>query len=121
MPAPRVANQWPTGGERNTRCTLQYATVVIDAMGGREDPTWTTYGTWWAKVVTVPTIQNEVESAILYQAEGPYRSDFYNYFAGGTGQRLIANGITLKVFQVENPLLQNRTLIAHCAPAVTAQ
>jgi hypothetical protein len=63
----------------------------------------------------VPSVQGEMQSAILYQVEGPHRQDVLDYFLGGTGLRLVVNGLTLKVFQVENPRLLNRTLIAHCA------
>ncbi len=121
MPAPRLGNQWPTAGERASHCVWQYATPTTDAMGGRGEPTWTAFATWWAKALTVPAVQNEVDAVILYQVEGPYRSDVLSYFTGGTGLRLVANGMTLKVFQVENPLLRNRTLIAHCANAVNTQ
>jgi hypothetical protein len=66
-------------------------------------------------------VQNEVQAVILYQVEGPYRADVMEYFTGGTGLRLVVNGLALKVFQVENPRLMNRTLIAHCANAVNTQ
>jgi hypothetical protein len=89
-------------------------------MGGRGEPVWTDFGVWWCRVSTVPFVQNETESVIMYQAEGPYRSDLVERFVSGTGVRLIANGLTLKVFQVENPLLRNRTLVAHCGVAVNA-
>jgi hypothetical protein len=121
MPAPRLGNQWPTAGERQARCIWQYATPVDDGSGGRGEPVWTDFASWWAKVLTVPAVQNEVDAVILYQAEGPYRSDVVTHFTGGKSLRLVANGLTLKVFQVENPLLRNRTLIAHCANAVNTQ
>jgi hypothetical protein len=121
MPAPRLGNQWPTAGERQARCTWQYATPNTDAQGGRGEPTWTDFAVWWAKVLTVPAVQNEVDAVILYQAEGPYRADVWDHFTGGIGLRLVVNGSTLKVFQVENPLLRNRTLIAHCANALSTQ
>jgi hypothetical protein len=121
MPAPRLGNQWPTAGERAAHCTWQYATPTTDTMGGRGEPTWTDFATWWAKALTVPSVQNEVQAVILYQVEGPYRADVMEYFTGGTGLRLVVNGLALKVFQVENPRLMNRTLIAHCANAVNTQ
>lgn len=90
-------------------------------MGGRGEPTWTDFGDWWAKVGVVPVIPNETEAVLLYQVEGPYRADVLEYFTTGTGLRIVANGLTLKVFQVENPQLRNRTLVAHCANAVNTQ
>jgi hypothetical protein len=33
----------------------------------------------------------------------------------------VTPSLTLKVFQVENPQLRNRTLVAHCANAVNTQ
>lgn len=121
MPQPRSQGQWPAAGERRTKATLQYATPVTDAMGGRGEPTWTTFGSWWCKVSTVPVINNEIENAILYQAEGQYRSDLWDRFKTGVGIRIVTSELTLKVFQVENPLLQSRTLVAHCADAVNTQ
>lgn len=119
MPQPRTGNSWPTAGERTANCTLQYATPTTDAMGGRGEPVWTSFGRWWAKALTVPAVSSESDAAILYQVEGPYRRDIVDYFLGGTGLRILVDGQTLKVFQVENPRLLNRTLVAHCAPAIT--
>jgi hypothetical protein len=118
MPAPRGgAAQWPTAGERHAKATLQYATPTTDAMGGRSEPTWTDFGVWWTKVTVVPFIVSDTQSAMLYQIEGPYRSDLLTRFTAGTGVRIVVNDLTLKVFQVENPQTRNRTLVAHCAPA----
>jgi hypothetical protein len=100
---------------------LQYSSVAKDDMGGRAEPTWTDFGIWWAKVLTVPFVQSDTTAALMYQAEGPYREDLWNYFAGGTGVRLLAKGLTLKVSLIENPQLRNRTLLVHCAPAVNTQ
>jgi hypothetical protein len=119
MPAPRFGNQWPTAGERHSRCTWQFAVPTTDTIGGTNEPTWTDFATWWGKALTVPNVQNEQQAVIAYQVEGPYRSDVWDYFAGGTGLRLVVNGLTLKVFQVEIPQLRNRTLIAHCAPVTS--
>ncbi len=121
MPGPRQASVWPTAGERATRCTLQYATPTTDAMGGRTEPTWTDFGNWWAKVTVVPIIPNETEAVLLYDVEGQYRADMLERFNSGVGVRIVANGLTLKVFQLENPQLRNRTLVAHCANAVNTQ
>jgi hypothetical protein len=121
MPQPRVGASWPGSGERNVRCTLQYATPVTDAMGGRGEPTWTDFGAWWASVIVVPVIPNETEAVLLYAAEGPYRSDLIERFNSGVGIRIKTPSLTLKVFQVENPQLRNRTLIAHCANASNTQ
>jgi hypothetical protein len=122
MPAPRSgAAQWPTTGEQDVRCILQYATPTTDAMGGRGEPTWTQFATWWAKALTVPFIKSDVDSSVLYKFEGRYVALILDHFTGGVGVRLLANGLTLKVFQVENPQLQNRTLIVHAANAVTTQ
>ncbi len=125
MPQPRSISQWPTAGERKTKCILEYATPVPDDFGGRGEPTWTAFGTWYAKVLTVPDVSSESKAALGYQAEGLYRADLFEYFHGisfppgvtedSVGIRILANRLTLKVFQVENPLMQNRTLIAHCA------
>lgn len=90
-------------------------------MGGRSEPTWTDFGTWWAKVLTVPFVNSDMTAAQMYQVEGPYRADLWDYFNAGTGVRVIANGLTLKVSLVENTQLRNRTLLAHCAPAVNTQ
>lgn len=90
-------------------------------MGGRSEPTWTDFGTWWAKVSVVPFIVNETDAAMLYQVEGPYRSDVWTRFKTGTGVRIVTSDLTLKVIQIENPQLRNRTLVAHCADAVNTQ
>jgi hypothetical protein len=121
MPQPRSTGAWPSAGERRTKCTLQYATPTLDAMGGRGEPVWTDFGTWQVKVATVPVIASDTEAVILYQAEGQYRQDLVDRFKDGEGIRIVSNGLTLKVFQIENPLLVNRTLIAHCADAVNTQ
>ncbi len=119
MPAPRLGNQWPTAGERSSHCVWQYAAATSDTIGGTNEATYQAFATWWAKALTVPVVTNETQSVILYQIEGPYRSDVVAYFLGGTGLRLVVNGLTLKVFQVETPLLMNRTIIAHCAPVTS--
>lgn len=122
MPLPRAGStQWPTAGERNSRATLQYATPTTDSMGGRTEPTWTDFGTWWSKVTVVPFIVSDTQSSLIYQIEGPYRADLMTHFQAGTGLRVVVNGLTLKVFQVENPQLRNRNLVAHCAQAVNVQ
>jgi hypothetical protein len=121
MPAPNTSSQWPSVGERHAKCTLQYATPVKDAMGGWGEPRWTDFDTWFAKVLTVPDISNEVDSIVLYLIEGPYVAALQSYFMGQVGLRILVKGMALKVFQVENPQLRNRTLIAHCAPAVSTQ
>ncbi len=118
------ATQWPTAGERRTVCAVQYATPVTDSMGGRTEPTWTDFGEpWWAKATVVPVIVNETSSTLLYQLEGPYRADMMTFDVTGVGLRIVTaiRGVTLtlKVFQLENPGLLNRTLVAHCANAVT--
>jgi len=121
MPQPRSGLQWPLAGERKTPCTLQYATPVTDAMGGRGEPTWTTFGRWFAKVLVIPVIPNETEAVLLYAAEGPYRTDLIDRFNSGVGIRLVTTTLTLKVFQVEDPLMARRTLVAHCANAMNTQ
>lgn len=122
MPIPRAGStQWPASGERNARATLQYATPTTDAMGGRTEPIWTDLGNWWAKVTVVPLIVSDTQSALLYQLEGPYRTDLMAKFQAGTGLRAVVDGLTLKVFQVENPQLKNRNLVLHCAQAVNVQ
>jgi hypothetical protein len=122
MAQPRQTSTWPLAGERQTRCTLQFATPTTDAMGGRGEPVWTDFGTWWAKVTVVPIVPNETDAVLLYEAEGPYRSDLLTRFNSGVGIRIVTpNSLTLKVFQIENPLLKNRTLIAHCANATNTQ
>ena len=138
MAQPRQTGAYPSSGERQVKCTLQFATPTIDAMGGRTEPTWTTFGQWFAKVTVVPVVPNETEAVLLYEVEGPYRRDLVEYFngitrppgvtlpsgfTGGLGIRIVTVGLslTLKVFQVENPQLKNRTLVAHCANAVNTQ
>lgn len=133
MPQPRVTSQWPNAGERRTKCTLQYAVPTSDGGGGWLEPTWTNFrGTWSAKVSDVPGGGGESKDKTSYQIEGLFREDLFNYFHGierppdvPVGQnvsiRLIANGLTLQVFDVENPQLVNRTLIAHCAKTLRTQ
>lgn len=122
MPMPRGGSaQWPTGGERHARATLQYATQTKDAMGGLSVTTWTDFGNWWAKVTTMPLVVTETEASILYDVEGPYRSDLMDRFLAGTGVRLVIRDLTLKVLQLEVPQLQQRTIVAHCANAVNTQ
>lgn len=121
MPQPRSTGAWPSAGERRTKCTLQYASETADPIGGRSATSWTDFGSWNAKVSTVPVISSDTEAVILYQAEGQYRQDIVDRFKTGAGIRIVSNGLTLKVFQIENPLLLNRTLIAHCADAVNTQ
>jgi hypothetical protein len=120
MAQPRQTGAWPASGERQVKCTLQYATPVTDTMGGRTEPTWTDFGGWWAKVTVVPIVPNETD-AVLHEVEGPYRSDLVGRFTSGVGIRIVTPSLTLKVFQVENPQLRNRTLVAHCANAVNTQ
>ncbi len=118
MPLPRVSSaQWPLAGERKSRATLQYASVLEDEGGGRSDPTWATFGRWWAKTTVVPFVVNETEATSLFDLEGPYRQDLQDYFANGVSVRLLVNGLTLKLIELENPLFHNRTLIAHCGKA----
>jgi hypothetical protein len=122
MAQPRQNSTWPLSGERQVRCRLQYATPQTDTMGGRSEPLWTDFGTWWAKVSVVPIIPNEIEAVLLYAVEGPYRSDLIDRFNTGVGIRIATpHSLTLKVFQVENPQLRNRTLVAHCANATNTQ
>jgi hypothetical protein len=90
-------------------------------MGGRIEPTWNDFGRWWAAVSVLPIVQTETESTLMYHLEGPYRADLLGYFTGGTGVRVVVNEVTLKVIQVENPQLRNRTLVAHCAKATNTQ
>jgi hypothetical protein len=120
MAQPRQGASWPTSGERNIRCTLQYATPTTDAMGGRGEPDWTDIGKWWARVVVVPIVPNETDAVLLYEVEGPYRADVVEHFTAGTGLRVTTASLTLKVFQVEDPQLRKRTLRLHCAAAITA-
>lgn len=118
MPQPRSSGaQWPAAGERHSRVTLQKATITTDAMGGRSDPTWTDFGKWWAKSTVVPFVVIETEATSLFDLEGPYRQDLQDYFTGGTGVRMVVNGLTLKLLELENPLLMNRHHIAHCGKA----
>lgn len=121
MPQPRIGFQWPTAGERQVRCELQYATPATDEGGGRGEPVWTTFGRWWGKVTVVPVIPNETEAVLLYDIEGPYRRDLVEKFRSGKSVRVVTGDLTLKVFQVENPQLRRRTLIAHCANATNTQ
>lgn len=121
MAQPRQTGAYPSSGERNVKCTLQYATPVTDGMGGRSEPTWTDFGSWWAKTTVVPIVPNETDAVLLYEVEGPYRADLQERFLAGQGVRVVTNDLTLKVFQVENPQLRNRTLVAHCARAVNTQ
>lgn len=110
--------QWPTAGERQCRCTLQSSTPTDDEGGGRTEPSWTTFGTWWAKVTTIPVVPNETDAMLSVQVEGPYRADLVDTFNAGLGVRVIANGDTFKVSLLDNPQMRNRTLVAHCAKAV---
>jgi hypothetical protein len=136
MGQPRQGFSWPTAGERQVKCTLQYATPTIDAMGGRTEPTWTNFGGWDAKVTVVPIVPNETDAVLLYEVEGPYRRDLVEYangttrptgitlpagFTGGLSIRIVTTDLTLKVFAIENPQLRNRTLVAHCANAMNTQ
>lgn len=121
MAQPRQSGAYPSAGERHNKCTLQYATPTTDAMGGRSQPTWTDFGVWWAKVTVVPIVPNETDAVLLYAVEGPYRSDLIDRFTTGVGIRIVTGDLTLKVFQIENPQLRRRTLIAHCANATNTQ
>jgi head-tail adaptor len=129
MPQPRSTGAWPAAGELRTKCTFQYATPTTDSMGGRSEPTWTDFGGWDAKVMTVPGGVSESKEKSSYEFEGRFRRDVWEYFHGisrpdgldediNVSMRVIWNGLTLKVFDVENPLFQNRTLIVKCAKAV---
>jgi len=117
MAQPRPSTAWPTAGDRGVRCALQYATPTTDAMGGRAEPTWTIFGSWWAKVTVVPIVPNETDAVLLYEAEGPYKAAVVERFTSGVGLRIVTPHLTLKVFAVENPGLKNKTLVAHCANA----
>lgn len=92
-------------------------------MGGTSATSWVDFGTWMARVTIDPKIPNQTESVLLYDVEGLYRKDLITKFLGGVTLRIVAAmegiAVTLTVLQVQNPLLANRTLIAHCA-AVTA-
>lgn len=121
MAQPRQSGAYPLGGERRVRCTLQYSTPTTDSMGGRGEPTWTAFGTWWAKVTVVPIVPSETEAVQLFEVEGPYRVDLLNRFNSVNSVRVKAKTLTLKVFMVENPQLLNRTLIAYCANAANRQ
>jgi len=90
-------------------------------MGGRREPTWTDFGQWFTKVTVVPIVPNETDAVVLYGVEGEFRADLLNRFLSGVGIRLRRAGQTLKVFQIENPYLRNRTLVAHCATATNTQ
>jgi hypothetical protein len=133
---PPQARMWPSIGEMSVKTTLQFATPTTDTMGGRAEPLWTNFGTWFVKVTVVPIVPNETDAVILYEVEGKYRKDVINYFngisrppgvtlpsgfTGGLGIRVVTGDVTLKVFQIENPYLRNRTLVAHCANAVNTQ
>jgi hypothetical protein len=119
MGQPRQTSQFPSVGERRSFCTLQYATASTDTVGGTTETTWTEFGTWWTKVTVVPVVPDETRAVMLYQAEGAYRTDLLERFMSGTGLRLVTGPLTLKVMAVENPLLRNQTLIAHCAPVTS--
>ncbi len=121
MAQPRQGSSWPFAGEKHVKCTLQYSTPVTDTMGGRSEPTWTNFGSWWAKVTVVPIVPNETDAVGLYEVEGDFRRDMWDRFNGGIGLRIVTTLVTLKVFLVENPQLRNRTLVAHCANAVNTQ
>ncbi len=122
MPIGRGApTQWPAAGERSSKVLLQVAALTKDTMGGRTEPRWTQFGVWWVKTTVVPFIVSDTQSSLIYQLEGQYRDDLMTAFNEGKGLRAIVNGLTLKVFQVENPQLRNRTLVAHCANATTTQ
>lgn len=129
MPQPRYTSQWPTAGECRTHCTLQYAVPVDDDIGGRMEPTWTTFTTWMAKTATVPGMGTDTGPKGSWQFEGLFHPKLWNYFHGRerpdgvdddmqVSLRLLAMGLTLKVFDVENPNGLNRTLVVSCAKAV---
>lgn len=119
MPAPRASSaQWPTAGERHARASVEYATETTDVIGGRSH-TWSTLGTWWVKVSTVPFVVNETEASLLYQLEGPYWATLQSRFLAGTKLRATVAGYVLTIVQVENPQLRNRTLVAHCGKEPT--
>lgn len=125
MAQPRQTSAWPASGERQVKCSIQEARPTTDTLGGRGEPTWTTFGEWWAKVTVVPIVPNETDAVLIYEVEGPFRKDLLQRFNTGIGVRLVTTNLevnlTLKVFQVENPLLKNRTLVCHCANAVNTQ
>lgn len=114
---------YPSSGDRGVHCTLQYATPTTDTMGGRTEPGWTDFGTWWAKLTSIPFVANETEAVTTYQIEGPYRRDFWDRFHGGFTVRIVTTElpITLKVMLLDNPQLANKTLVAHCAKAVNTK
>src|SRR5262245_59462804 len=118
QPRRKLTGEYPSAGQRGIRCHLQFATPTTDGMGGRTEPIWQEFGTWWAQVTVLPIIPNETEAVLLYQVEGPYRKPIVDKFNTGKGVRIVTETLTLKVFQLENPDLKNRTLVAHCANTV---
>ena len=100
---------------------IEYATLATDTMGGRSDPTWTLLNdkSWFVKVTEVEFVVSDTQTALLYQLEGPYRGDIVTKWNSGTGLRAVVNGKTLKVIEVGNPQLKNRTLVLHCGKATT--
>lgn len=120
MAQPRQAGAWPSAGERQGLAVVQYATVVTDALGGRSDPTWTTFASsWHVKVTVTPFVVSDTQAAMLYQIEGPYRADVVSHYDAGRSLRVLVHGFTLKVIELENPQLRNRTVILHCGKATT--
>lgn len=121
MPQPRQTAAYPTSGERNVLCTLQYATPTEDEMGGLGEPVWTLFGSWRVKLSTEAQVIDETKAVINYALEGVFRRDLLDYFTAGTGIRILANNMTLKVLELENPQARNRTIVAHCANAVNTR
>ena len=119
----QTSSAYPSAGDRAVHCTLQYATPTTDTMGGRTEPKWTDFGTWWAKVTSIPIVPNEIEAVNIFQVEGPYRRDLWDRFHGGFTLRIKTTqlGLTLKVMLVDNPQLSDKTLVAHCARATNTQ
>jgi hypothetical protein len=131
MPQPKVTSQWPPAGDLRTVCELQYAVPVEDEMGGRGQPTWTTFTTWKARTMNVPGMGTDTGPKASWQFEGRYHPNIWRYFHGldrplgvGSGEqvslRVLAMGLTLQVFDVENPNGLNRGLVVHCAKAINA-
>lgn len=119
----QTSSAYPSAGDRDVHCTLQYATPTTDSLGGRTEPAWTDFGTWWAKVTVIPIVKNEIEAVNIFQIEGPYRRDLWDRFNGGLTIRIVATELMLilKVMLIDNPQLMNRTLVAHCANATNTQ
>jgi SPP1 family predicted phage head-tail adaptor len=99
-------------GQLRHRVQLQSATVVTDSQGGRSQ-TWATYATVWGAVDPVPVVVSEEQSVVLFIVSIRYRSDVVKQ------QRVIAEGMTLKILELVNPEQRNRDLVLHCASVTT--